>query len=147
MKFNSQICTTYEQSKRLLNMRIRPDTADMYLEKCSLPEAGDYYQNTLTAGIDPCVWFNSKINHDIIPAWSLSRLLEIIPDTIPDSKPGFEPYHPKLIKDDSGYILSLQRTSYDCLVGTHIEDSPIECCISIIQWLIEQNLINKEYLK
>lgn len=88
----------------------------------------------------------TKLISDADKAYKQS-VIGVLDEIVPGSKPGFEPYHPKLIKDDSGYILSIQRTSYDCLVGTHIEDSPIECCISIIQWLIEQNLINKEYLK
>ncbi len=67
MKFNSQICTTREQSKRLLALGLKKETADMchtpfrsfdgetleYTEHCSLPLGKD------------------------IPAWSLGRLIEI----------------------------------------------------------------------
>jgi hypothetical protein len=30
LKFNSQICTTMEQSKRLLELGLNPETADMH---------------------------------------------------------------------------------------------------------------------
>ena len=71
--FNSQICTTREQSERLLSLGLKKETADMchtpfrskvdgeileYTEHCSLPHGKD------------------------IPAWSLHRLIEIC-DTNP----------------------------------------------------------------
>lgn len=65
MKFNSQICTSREQSERLLALGLKKETADMchtpfrsnfdgtldYTEHCSLPLCKD------------------------IPAWSLHRLM------------------------------------------------------------------------
>ena len=59
MKFNSQICTTREQSERLLSLGLKKETADMcwmYGEvlSCNPPE----------------------LNVDI-PAWSLHRLIEM----------------------------------------------------------------------
>lgn len=58
VKFNTQICTTCEQSKRLLDLGLKPETADMYI-------------------FDDEVYIG-KPNIDDIPAWSLHRLLEII---------------------------------------------------------------------
>lgn len=54
-EFNSQICTTIEQSKRLLKLGLKPETADMYI-------------------FDDEVYIG-KPNVDDIPAWSLHRLL------------------------------------------------------------------------
>ena len=82
MEFKSQICTTIEQSIRLLTVGLKPETADMYLEKCSLPEAGEYYIHALTKDINPKDWFYARTNRDIIPAWSLGRLIEMMPDKI-----------------------------------------------------------------
>ena len=147
MEFNSKIATTKEQSERLLALGLKPETADMYLEKCRLPEAGDYYLHTLPNNVDAKHWFSVRMNHDIIPAWSLSRLLELLPVEVPDPKPGFEPHHPELIINPFGYIVSIRRATADCLIGTHIEGSPIECCVSMIGWLIKNKHFNKEYLK
>lgn len=58
LKFNSQICTTKEQSKRLLELGLKPETADMYI-------------------FDDEVYIG-KPNVDDIPAWSLHRLIEIL---------------------------------------------------------------------
>ena len=51
----SQVCTTKEQSQRLLDLGLKPKTADMYI-------------------FDDEVYIG-KPNVDDIPAWSLHRLL------------------------------------------------------------------------
>ena len=58
LKFNSQVCTTIEQSQRLLDLGLKPETADMYI-------------------FDDEVYIG-KPNVDDIPAWSLHRLMEIL---------------------------------------------------------------------
>ena len=68
LKFKSQICTTMEQSKRLLELGLKPETADMHHFKQAgefLPHLGffiDSYKNIPN-------WYQ--------PAWSLHRLLSI----------------------------------------------------------------------
>lgn len=65
MKFNSQICTTKEQSERLLALGLKKETADMYI-------------------FDTEVYIG-KPNIDDTPAWSLHRLLCLLPtEYIPD---------------------------------------------------------------
>ena len=90
--------------------------------------------------------FDSIWGQDV-PAWSLSRLIEMLPVEVPDPKPGFEPHHPELIKHELGYKLSIRRSTADCLVGTHIEDDPIECCVSMIHWLVKHKHFNNKFLK
>lgn len=62
IKFNSQVCTTRDQSQRLLELGLKPETADMmYLWKCR-----------------PCIWHDDyEVDDENIPAWSLHRLIEI----------------------------------------------------------------------
>ena len=63
LKFNSQVCTTKEQSQRLLEFGLKPETADMHHYKWS-----EGYWDIYTCpprGSDSCY----------IPAWSLHRLL------------------------------------------------------------------------
>ena len=55
LKFNSQACTDINQSKKLLELGLKPETADMYI-----------FDNEVYIG---------KPNVDDIPAWSLHRLL------------------------------------------------------------------------
>lgn len=139
--FKSKISTTIEQSKRLMSIGLNPETADMSIPIIDNPEyccSARAYKN----------WNDFfKYKRLVIPSWSLSRLLELLPTEIPDNKKGFDPYHPELIIKPFGYIVSIRRATSDCLVGTHIEDSPIECCISMIDWLIKNKRFNKEYIK
>lgn len=64
LKFNSQVCTTKEQSQRLLDLGLEPETADMYYtEKPRLLFIRDN-------GI--------PLEEEDFPAWSLHRLLCIL---------------------------------------------------------------------
>lgn len=76
-KMNSQICTTIEQSQRLLDFGLNPETADM-----------SYYilddEPVLTIGMAKVyreILKGGKVVETkyarIIPAWSLHRLLEM----------------------------------------------------------------------
>lgn len=67
MEFTSQICTTKEQSERLLALGLKKETADMH-----------HYQYVYegrweTAARPSIVGYNNRI----IPAWSLHRLIEM----------------------------------------------------------------------
>lgn len=138
---STQIATTREQSERLLAMGVKPETADLYwmLDKMSLEMESEL-------SIGSCGVVEDKWTK-FTPAWSLSRLISMMPTSVPDPKPGFKPHHPELIKHESGYNLSIRRYTADCLVGTHIEKDPIECCVSMVGWLIKNNHFNEEYLK
>ena len=67
LKFNSQICTTKEQSQRLLDLGLKPETADM----AHIAFGGGCMM------IRPYNWVSTTevdINN-FYPAWSLHRLL------------------------------------------------------------------------
>ena len=65
MNFTSQICTTKEQSERLLALGLKKETADMALQKNHF---GDWLPSTIT---------ECPFDDWIFPAWSLHRLIEI----------------------------------------------------------------------
>lgn len=66
MEFKTQICTTREQSKRLLAMGLKKETADMYYEEDGTNAiAGEGYEDM-----------------PFLPAWSLHRLFFLLPDWI-----------------------------------------------------------------
>lgn len=73
MNFKSQICTTEEQSKRLLALGLKRETADMcYQVKFFHPFPQHLVDCT------PSLLTHSPINDErFIPAWSLHRLIEI----------------------------------------------------------------------
>ena len=88
MKFNSQICTTKEQSERLIVLGLKKDTADLWWVEL---ENGSYAL---------CI-VGQYFPKDAIPAWSLHRLIELKqPNTI----------------DNAIVVLSREQT-YDKLIG------------------------------
>lgn len=63
-----QICTTKEQSSRLLEAGVRLGTADMYLDEFECPVVFEYRRIEKHMGQDMA-----------FPAWSLSKMIEILP--------------------------------------------------------------------
>ena len=140
MTFNSQICTTREQSERLLSLGLKKETADMMYEGMAegeLPRIMPYKTE-----MD---YFN--LWDSITPAWSLHRLIEMMPPSIKDG------YHYSLIydihRDAIGYICfangGLQRPYNRLLWDTQSTD-PFDNIIVCIEWLIKEGYFPKEYL-
>lgn len=70
MKFNSQICTTKEQSERLLALGLKKETADMFY----FWVGGNEYRLKVDVDNNPLKY---NMDRTYIPAWSLHRLIEI----------------------------------------------------------------------
>lgn len=124
LTFNTQICTTVEQSKRLLELGLNADTADMcWLAKklwgddVEIPEEDRSY--ILSTDKDDS--FCSRYDVDCVPAWSLHRLIAMLPDR------------------DRAYLTDCCDFK-DC---SRIYDE----VVFLIEWIIENGHINKEYLK
>lgn len=85
-EFKSQICTTREQSERLLALGLKKETADMHITNMS--NKGINYTDDWQIGSIPycdvmSFWDSKglqleKTAWSIIPAWSLHRLMEIV---------------------------------------------------------------------
>ena len=87
LKFNSQICTTKEQSQLLLNLGLNPETADMEL-----------IYNIFSNTYEPLPKAFPTANKCEIPAWSLDRLIELYSDT------------------EDTYLLHIKDVSYNLLI-------------------------------
>ena len=70
LKFNSFVCTRIEQSQRLLDLGLKPETADMYHTT--------FYRDNV--GYEIIQVRNEKLPllSQEIPAWSLHRLLSML---------------------------------------------------------------------
>ena len=123
--FNSQICTSRSQSERLLSLGLKKETADMHWA---------YHSVTATRYIvaHPCDGVG-----ECIPAWSLHRLIEMMPKNI-------------AIDGDTAYPLQIQKRSdgkwcvgyqgwHDC-VGDLYDD-----IIFMYQLLISEGYIDEEF--
>lgn len=125
MKFNSQICTTREQSERLLALGLKKETADMM-----------YYQ--WSEGYwDILINDRGLIPLRCIPAWSLHRLVEMMPE---------EMYGGLLciFKDSIRYeeVIMDRLEAHFEVVGDNMYENAISC----IEWLIKEGYFPKEYL-
>ena len=77
----NKICTSYEQSQSLLALGLDPNTADMkYDPRWDIPViiSEDDYDNHLN--------YDPESENTDIPAWSLSALLELIPDELQNNQ-------------------------------------------------------------
>lgn len=74
--FTSQICTTKEQSERLLALGLKQETADCILVQNPFKE--DNYIMFPIVDVDETL--ENEMQDDPIPAWSLHRLLYLIPN-------------------------------------------------------------------
>lgn len=112
--FKSQICTTKEQSERLLSLGLKKETADM----CWIP----LNDGRCVIGI------SAEIKLDIIPAWSLHRLLCLIPGEV----------------TIDGYTFPLRKDIL-CMLATK-DDDIYQAIVDVVTRSIELGYINKEYL-
>ena len=120
--FNSQICTTREQSERLLSLGLKKETADMHHDRYSegywdiqaCPPRGD--------------------SSSFIPAWSLHRLLSMLPNDAP-----------KIYWILDGASITIEFEDDDSDFFPHKGDI-YEGVVKIIEWLIKEGYFNKEYL-
>lgn len=72
MEFKSQICTTREQSERLVAMGLKPETADMVHSTIVVLD-------NLVDLISEHPWTaRQEVTDNWYPAWSLHRLLELM---------------------------------------------------------------------
>lgn len=143
-KFNSQICTTREQSKRLLDLGLNPETADMNWTIVDTDREGNEYSveyKSIGQGKYQLLhpnWY--------IPAWSLHRLIKLCPETIyfEETYDDNEVYCSLHIEDKDRIVYHDYGSNvYNFDKHRNIYNNIIDC----IKWLIKGGNFNKEYLK
>lgn len=166
LEFTSQICTTKEQSQQLLDMGLKPETADMvYHFTGSRVEAIQWELKTKPPTLRGEFWTEERIarlarrgesGEEVfdkiwgkdVPAWSLSRLLELLPkcikrldepDTILEIESSNKCWWVSYMEDETDDIR-------DCLYSVNGNEL-FEPCIIMIKVLIKNNYFNKDYLQ
>ena len=128
--FNSQICTTREQSERLLALGIKKETADMTIH---IKNDDGWY---VTA--EPFYEWEDDMNtipsleetEPILPAWSLGRLIKLMPKTA------------IMHTQEGDARIDIDMYAIEILVS----EDPIAEAVSVIKWLIKEGHFNKKYL-
>ena len=140
--FKSQICTTRQQSERLLALGLKKETADIV----------HFFSQSLAQEWTIVPLANDETARNIqgleIPAWSLVRLLEMLPSPIPISEnlPTFNHY---AFLDLSAESVVYCWKDYDgadrALVG-FTGNGFFAAVVDATEWLIKEGYFNKEYL-
>ena len=120
--FKSAICTSREQSEKLLALGLKKETADC----CYYYYDGEY----LIAFAE-----DAKYPSDI-PAWSLHRLLCMLPRCVEGG------YHLAISYDHIEYRTTYNEVTTWWRGGGNTYDMIIET----IEWLIKEGYFNKKYL-
>ena len=124
-KFKSQVCTTIEQSERLMKLGLKKETADMHLNfMCGM-------------SVNVAIAYSELYEIDgeaVKPAWSLNRLMELIPGDFRES-------YFSLSQRDVGYSTGAYEWTY------FKEGDIYDCMIDCIEWLIKQGGIAQGYLE
>ena len=145
MEFKSQVCTTREQSERLLALGLKKETADMmYITSVVdglgkwLPEEYRYYSLEIGKYHKP---IGKGMLH--IPAWSLHRLIEMIPLDIwhTEYENGPRLKHTFWFCKHAPSYNSVENI--DFRAHPNLYDNIIDC----IEWLINEGYFNKDYLE
>ena len=129
--FNSQVCTSREQSERLLALGLKKETADMH---------HSYYTRVLFNGKKSHFWKEETgYSEKAIPAWSLHRLIEMMPRTIKTNDDLFF----LLVSKEDVFYDNTEGTAYSSFIN---RNGLYYNVISCIKWLIKEGYFNKEYL-
>ena len=143
--FNSQICTTREQSERLLALGLRKETADMTWEFSHTKNGERQYDcraesswdsDTFARYVEHCekIGYFEHWKHDDgskmtpeevyeeimephIPAWSLHRLIEMMPMYFKETKIEIRSEAVKMAMKDGNLYDNLIDIIADCIKG------------------------------
>ena len=140
MKFNSQICTTREQSERLLALGLKKETADMIWTHA-------YYSTWAATARENPLYFH-EADEDTIPAWSLSRLLCMLTSVIPLSEelPTFDKHaFLRLYTVAVSYEYD-DYDGYERILVSFNGNGFFAAVVDAIEWQIKEGYFNKEYL-
>lgn len=126
----NQICTNKEQSSRLLEAGVRPETADMYLDEFERLVAFEYRR------------IKSKAYQDtVLPTWSLSKLIDMIPDQIECE--GYN-YYLFILPRDKEFTIKYSAGSN--LAQSYCRESFFDAITEMIEWLIKEGYLDKKFL-
>lgn len=127
----NKICTDIEQSKKLIELGIDVNTADMHYWKRT------WRENDYAIGVGHSKeWqegFESK-GVKYIPCWSLAALLDVLPDEVGDN------HYLTLEKEGKEYCCCYE----DCNGNSfkhYFSDNPIDACYEMILKLNERELL------
>ena len=123
--FKSQICTSREQSERLLALGLKKETADMCSVIDHVSDGGKWEEVDTIFSFTPDDW---NFRESVTPRWSLHRLIEMTKLKVTPFLYGVEISHPQW---ERAFVKR-----------ANVWDNLCDC----IEWLIKEGYLPKEYL-
>jgi hypothetical protein len=121
----SKICTTLEQSKKLIELGIDANTADMYWDYDV--QKHEYYPMVM----------DEQFDDTCVRAWSLAALLGVLPMI----RKGEDTANPFIAKTPDGEYYIVYATLTKEVYDSSMYDNPIDACVAMIENLHELNLL------
>lgn len=115
----NKICTSQEQSQKLIELGIDVNTADMFWDTL--------FAKKPEAQVDNHHLVDEYDDEHRVPAWSLASLLEVMKE-------------PELIRNSEGkWLIRVWYHSYLYSKGGY--DNPVDACVGMIEKLHKLNLL------
>ena len=125
----SKICTSIDQSKKIIELGLDIYTADMYWWECyGWKLNANPYTEDVKNGF-------KKYELECIPTWSLSALLELIPEL-----DGRNPTLNRIINTNKWWIM-YHSTAFLSLIRTKECDNPLDAVFEMTVYLLENKLL------
>ena len=135
--------TSIEQSKKLVEAGLDPNTADMHIIYHKAEKEG-YFDTSLCYS----KWDAEHVR-GYMPCWSLGALIGLLPKTIETKKPK-NLYFPEILPSNNcvAYTALNKNKEYVFLklfaTGVESDATLIDNMVSMICWLLKNNYIKKE---
>lgn len=133
----NKICTSIEQSKKLIELGIDVNSADMMWDDWNLIDEGW----KLSIGYYPEI--EKDYGRKCYPAWSLSTLLELIPPYLGEFKDGIDFGFSKSTNGKwySAHYIKFNNNGLASSNKTVTGDTAIDAAFEMVCWLLENKKI------
>lgn len=140
--FKSQMCTSREQSERLIALGLKKETADMV----------HFFSQSLAQDWTIVPLAENETARYIqgleIPAWSLHRLLCLLPKRIQVYDDVWKFKRNLYLSIDEDFNIRYEENIDEpCFDKTFWAYDIYQNCIDCIEWLIKEGYFNKQYLE
>ena len=143
-KFKSQICTSREQSERLLALGLKKETADMCSVIDHVSDDGKWEEVDTIFSFIPDDW---NFRESVTPRWSLHRLLCLLPKHIQVYDDVWKFKRNLYLSIDEDFNIRYEENIDEpCFDKTFWAYDIYQNCIDCIEWLIKEGYFPKEYL-
>lgn len=128
--------TSIEQSKKLLELGLDSESADLYYSRYGIELSSNKVvdKKVLVGSLE----VNTKrLSEEDIPCWSVGALMELMPKI----RTNYGIMRPKSVKEEGSRFK--YRFYYEAKYYTDLKETVIDACYEMIVWLLENDYIKK----